>query len=149
MPIGSQQCVFFNFVKYVGWQSCPSGLSHIQICVGDEGGSRIPPIIWWLVGIYSLNMMSLDFSLHNMVTWAHFFQKKLLCTFCTFLSFLLANLWIFSLIWAHYFPKNALCTFCTFSLFFLDNLWMFMVIWALILMWSQANFEDISERNTK
>jgi hypothetical protein len=58
-------------------------------------------------------------------------------------------LWIFSLIWAHYFPKNALCTFCTFSLFFLDNLWMFMVIWALILMWSQANFEDISERNTK
>jgi len=138
--------VFFSnlWSRWVG-KSCPSELSHIQICLEDEGGSRISPIIWWLVGIYFVNMITLDFFLHNMVTWAHFFQKKPLCAFCTFLCFssliyeyfvsfgpiissktpfvpfapsplFLDNLWIFMVIWAHSSQKNLLCTFCTFFL---------------------------------
>lgn len=38
---------------------------------------------------YSLNTVTLDYLCHNMMTWAQFFpNKKLLCTFCTFLLFL-------------------------------------------------------------
>jgi hypothetical protein len=53
----------WTYMLYLHWRSFPRGIS--QIWLESEGGNvenfRIPPIIWQLVGSYSLNMATLDF----------------------------------------------------------------------------------------
>jgi hypothetical protein len=69
--------VFLIFLKWVGWWLCTRGF--IKIWLEVRGGIRkkmIPPIIWWLVGTYSLNMASLDYFLIMWWLGPIFSQKK-------------------------------------------------------------------------
>ncbi len=44
---------------------------------GQAQNFKISPMVYWLVGTHSLNMVTLEFFFpHNVMTWAHFFHKK-------------------------------------------------------------------------